>query len=88
MMIMMKCFCGMADQWKALTLQAPTSQNENFLGLFDHFLGLVLKGSGLFPTETIVNGSHHHKPPTHREKDLNLHKTWFQMLMNKFVHQW
>ena len=52
MMIMMNCFCGIADQRKALTLYEPNPQNAqthsnnllaNCLSVFDLFMGLALK---------------------------------------------
>ena len=36
----------------------------------------------LFSARTMVDGSYHHKPPTHQEKDLNQSKTCVQTLSN------
>ena len=37
------------------------------------------------PAGTFVEGFHHRKSPRHREKYLNLFRTWVQILMNKNV---
>lgn len=37
------------------------------------------------PAGTFVKGFHHRKSPRHREKYLNLFRTWVQILMNKNV---
>ena len=36
--------------------------------------------SALFPPGIIIKGSHHHKPATNPKQDLNLWKTWVQVL--------
>ena len=39
----------------------------------------------LFSAGTMVDGSHHQKPPTRQEKDLNLRRTCVQTLSNEVV---
>ena len=47
--------------------------------------GWLTKDVALFPARTIVRDPHHHEPPTHREQDLNLRRTWVQALINEFA---
>ena len=39
----------------------------------------------LFLIGNIVTGSHNHKPPTHRGKDLNIRRTGCQAKLNEVV---
>ena len=41
----------------------------------------------LFPAKTFVRDPHHRESPTCREQDLNLRRTWVQVLQNEVV-QW
>ena len=42
----------------------------------------------LFPAGIIVRDPHHLKSSTHREKDLNLRRTWIQALLSDVVQLW
>lgn len=49
------------------------------------FIMVDLKVLILFLIGNIVTGSHNHKPPTHRGKDLNIRRTGCQAKLNEVV---